>query len=168
MVNSGSIPMTEKGAARGVATLDNSGKVPSSQMGMPSAVEQALAAVNGRIDTIQLTPGPRGDSGQKGDKGDAGILGATGPAAATFIGNVTITETLLVSLSLGMKRVTKALAGVALSDKLIAVPNGAPSAGCEVINAYPSSAGNVSIGYFVPALGIGATYSIPVSIYRMN
>ena len=84
-----------------------------------------------------------------------------------LVGNVTVTETLLVSLSLGMKRMTLALSGVTTGDKLLAIPNGAPSTGCEVVNAYPASANNVSIGYYVPALGIGATYTIPVSVYRI-
>jgi len=87
----------------------------------------------------------------------------------TLIGNVSISETLLVSLAVGMKRMTLTLAGVALGDKLLAIPNGAPTTGCEVVNAYPgASAGQVSIGYYTPLLGIGATYSIPVSIYRIS
>lgn len=91
----------------------------------------------------------------------------TGPSL-TLLGNVTVTETLLISLSLGMKRMALALTGVATGDKLIAVPNGAPSAGCEVVNAYPAGTNSVSIGYYVPALGIGATYTIPVSVYKIG
>lgn len=62
------------------------------------------------------------------------------------------------------------LAGITVADmgKLIAVPNGVPTTGCELQNAYPASAGNVSIGYYTPLLGIGVTYSIPVSIYRIT
>ena len=85
-----------------------------------------------------------------------------------FIGNVTVTETLLLSLAVGMKRMTLALAGVAMGDKLQLVPNGLPTAGCEGVNAYPASANNVSIGYYTPLLGIGATYTIPCSIYRVT
>jgi hypothetical protein len=67
-----------------------------------------------------------------------------------------------------MKRKTFALAGVTATDRLQIIPSGAPTTGCEAINAYPASAGNVSIGYYTPLLGIGATYSIPVSIYRVT
>lgn len=124
--------------------------------------------------------GPKGDTGLKGDagaigpagpKGDVGTAGAAGSNGApglTFLGNVTVSETLLISLSLGMKRMTLPLTGVATGTKILAVPNGTPSAGCEVVNAYPASANNVSIGYYVPALGIGATYTIPVSVYRVS
>lgn len=124
----------------------------------------------------------RGLKGDAGSAGAAGVNGATGPQGATgatgaaaptngrlsLVGNVTVGETLLVSLSLGMKRMTLPLSGVLTTDKLIAIPNGIATTGCEVQNAYPASANNVSIGYFVPALGIAATYSIPVSIYRVT
>lgn len=85
-----------------------------------------------------------------------------------LVGNVTVSETLLISLSLGMKRMALPLAGVVTGDKLLAIPNGTPTTGCEVVNAYPASAGNVSIGYYTPALGIAATYTIPVSVYRVT
>lgn len=91
------------------------------------------------------------------------------PASGTLIplGNVTVTETLLISLAVGMKRMTLPLAGVAVGDKLQVIPNGTPTTGCEAVNAYPASAGNVAIGYYTPLLGIGATYAIPVSVYRI-
>lgn len=131
-------------------------------------------------------PGPKGDKGDTGAKGETGsqgpqglpgaqgpagvqgVKGDTGPSGSTFIGNVIVTETLLVSLALGTKRMTRPLSGVGASDKLLAVPNGVPTAGCEVLNAYPAGANQVSVGYYTPALGIAATYTIPVSIYRMN
>jgi hypothetical protein len=86
----------------------------------------------------------------------------------TYLGDINVTETLLLSLAVGMKRKAFALAGVTTTDRLQIIPNGAPTTGCEAINAYPASAGNVSIGYYTPLLGIGATYSIPVSIYRVT
>lgn len=94
------------------------------------------------------------------------ILAATG--RLTLVGNVTVTETLLVSLAVGMKRKTFALSGVTTSDTLVAIPTAAPTSGCEVVNAYPASAGNVSIGYYTPLLGIGATYAIPIAVYRIT
>lgn len=88
-----------------------------------------------------------------------------------FVGNVTVSETTLVALGLGMKRMTLPLAGITAADmgRLVAIPNGTATTGCEVQNAYPTAtAGQVSIGYFTPALGLAATYSIPVSIYRIT
>ncbi len=89
-------------------------------------------------------------------------------ARVTLLGAINVTETLLLSLALGMKRKAFALAGVAVGDRLLVIPTGAPTTGCEAVNAYPASAGNVSIGYYTPLLGIGATYSIPVAIYRIG
>lgn len=85
-----------------------------------------------------------------------------------LLGTINLTETLLISLAVGMKRKTFALAGVAAGDTLLAIPTAAPTTGCEVVNAYPASAGNVSIGYYTPLLGIGATYAIPTAIYRIT
>jgi hypothetical protein len=87
-----------------------------------------------------------------------------------LVGNVTVTETTLLSLALGMKRMTLPLIGITTADmgKLVAIPNGTSTTGCEVQNAYPVAANSVSIGYFTPALGLGATYTIPVSVYRIT
>lgn len=90
------------------------------------------------------------------------------PGLLTYLGDINVTETLLISLAVGMKRKTFPLAAVTTSDKLVLVATGAPTAGCEAVNAYPASAGNVSIGYYTPLLGIGAVYSIPVSVYRIT
>lgn len=86
----------------------------------------------------------------------------------TLVGTINVTETLLVSLAVGMKRKTFALSGVTTTDTLVAIPTAAPTSGCEVVNAYPASAGNVSIGYYTPLLGIGATYAIPIAVYRIT
>lgn len=140
--------------------------------------ERGQTGATGATGAASTVPGPKGDKGEigpastvpgpKGDAGAPGAPGATGPSGSTFIGNVTVSETLLVALALGTKRMTKVLTGVGATDRLLAVPNGAATAGCEVLNATPAGANNVSVSYYTPALGIAATYSIPVSIYRMN
>lgn len=133
-------------------------------------------------------PGVKGDqgiAGVKGDKGDQGIqgvqgvkgdTGSQGPAGTPaptagrmeLIGTLNFSETLLVSLAVGMKRRTVALPGVGASDRLTFVATGAPTTGCEVINVYPASAGNISVGYYTPLLGIGASYSMPIAVYRIT
>jgi hypothetical protein len=85
-----------------------------------------------------------------------------------FIGNVVVTDTALVSLALGMKRKDLPLTGVVATDKLFFTPNGVPTTGCEPVNVYASAANTVTVSYFTPALGIGATFSIPVSVYRVT
>lgn len=148
---------------------------------------QGPAGVKGDMGSTGPTGviGPQGAQGVKGDTGATGAqgiqgakgdTGATGPAGTpapttgrlVLLGAINVTETLLVSLALGMKRKTFALAGVTATDTLLAIPTAAPTTGCEVVNAYPASAGNVSIGYYTPLLGIGATYAIPVSIFKVT
>lgn len=141
--------------------------------------------------------GPKGDAGLTGPQGASGSsaaatplgsaapkalgtasAGSSGnasredhvhPANLQLVGNVVVSETLLLALALGMKRMTLPLTGVTVADmgKLIALPNGTPTAGCEVQNAYPVATNSVSIGYYTPALGLAATYTIPVSVYRI-
>lgn len=140
---------------------------------------QGLAGLKG--DTGATGPqglaGAKGDTGAQGIQGPKGDTGSQGPAGTpapttgrlVLVGNVTVTETLLLSLALGMKRMTLPLAGITMADmgKLLVVPNGTATAGCEVQNAYPVAANSVSIGYFTPALGLASTYTIPVSVYRV-
>lgn len=117
-------------------------------------------------DTSALMPRVEAEAAIAGFEGR--ITALEGKRTLALVGNLNVSETLLVSLSLGMKRKEFDLTGVALTDKLVVVPNGAPTAGCEAVNAYPgSSANKVSIGYYTPALGIAATYSIPVTIYKV-
>jgi len=85
-----------------------------------------------------------------------------------FIGNVTVSETTLISLALGMKRMAITLAGIAVGDKLTFSPNGVPTAGVEAVNVYASGANQVTVSYFTPALGIGASYSIPLSVFKIT
>lgn len=117
--------------------------------------------------------GPQGVQGVKGDTGATGLQGPAGTSAPTsgrweLIGLLNVSETLLVSLGVGMKRKTFALAGVGTSDRLGFVATGAPTTGCEVVNVYPASAGNVSVGYYTPALGVAASYSMPIAVFRVT
>lgn len=117
--------------------------------------------------------GPQGIQGIKGDTGAKGDQGPAGTSAPTngrleLIGTLNFSETLLVGLAVGMKRRTVALSGVTTSDRLVFVPTAAPTVGCEVINVYPASAGNISVGYYTPLLSVGASYSMPIAVYRIT
>lgn len=91
------------------------------------------------------------------------------PGRMEFIGNFSVAEQTLIALGLGMKRMTLTVQGVTMADmgKLMVVPNGVPTAGCELQNAYPVAANSVSIGYFTPALGLAASYALPGALYRI-
>lgn len=90
----------------------------------------------------------------------------TGRLVQVYSGSVG--ETLLVSLSLGIKRFNVTATGVTATDKIVAASAGAPSAGCALVDAYATGTNTVSVGTFVPALGIGATYAIPVTLYKVT
>jgi hypothetical protein len=68
-----------------------------------------------------------------------------------------------------MKRKEFPVTGVATTDKLSFAVSATPTAGCEVVNVNPgTTSGKVSVGYYTPLLGVGATYSMPISIYRIT
>lgn len=86
----------------------------------------------------------------------------------TQVGNVTATETLLVSLSLGVRRLAVTLTGITTTDKLLFTPNGTPTAGCEAINVTATATNQITVSMILPVLGIGATYSVPISVWRIS
>lgn len=132
--------------------------------------------------------GPKGDTGAQGPKGDVGATGpqgpagpkgdtgATGPAGAAaptsgrlqLIGNVTISETLLLALGAGMRRKVLALSGVTTADRLMYAAITPCQAGCEAVNVYATAANQVTVAYNTPALGIGAVVEIPIAVYRVT
>lgn len=122
--------------------------------------------------------GPQGPTGATGPKGDAGATGATGatgpqgpagPPSLQFVGNVTVSKTLLIALGSGMTREDFTLSGVTTADqgKLIFAARTPCSAGCEAINIYAKAANTVTLSYNTPALAIGAVILLPISVYRI-
>lgn len=81
---------------------------------------------------------------------------------------MTVSETTVLSLALGMKRMALTLTGVVVGDRLTFAPTSLATAGCEVVNVYASAANQVTVSYFTPALGIGVAYSIPLAVYRIT
>ena len=100
-----------------------------------------------------------------------GAIGPAGPAATTgtlqFIGNVTVSQTLLLALGAGMARRALTLAGVKTTDRLTFAAITPCAAGCEAMNVYATAADQVTVAYNTPALGIGAVISIPIAVYRI-
>lgn len=85
-----------------------------------------------------------------------------------LVGTYTQSETMVVSLNVGVARRSATLAGVLATDKLLAILSGGPTAGCELLNVYATAANTISIGLYLPALGVGATYSVPIAVYRIT
>lgn len=85
----------------------------------------------------------------------------------TLMGTTTVGETTLVTASLGVKRYTVTVAGVAVGDRIVTVLTGTPGNG-TLQDSYVSAANTVSVGVMVPALGVGAVIAVPVAVYRVN
>lgn len=83
-----------------------------------------------------------------------------------LMGTVTVGETTLLSLSLGVKRYTGTMAGLAVGDKLIAVLTGAPGAS-SLQDIYVSATNTYNVGLLNPALGIGAVIAVPIAVYKI-
>lgn len=114
------------------------------------------------------SPGATGAAGSPGATGATGATGAAGTNATILVGQVTIAETSLITLALGVRRVTVALAGTVTTGAYVAVPVSAPPAGYSIQDCYCSTNGQITVGLIVPALGIATSYSIPVRIFRLN
>lgn len=112
--------------------------------------------------------GVKGDTGTQGAQGAQGIQGATGPSGSTLVGTATLAESGLITLALGVRRVTTALTGTVTTASYVAVPVSAPPAGYSVQDCVCSTAGQITVGLLVPVLSIAGSYSIPVRIYRLG
>ena len=115
--------------------------------------------------------GKDGAAGQNGAAGPQGIQGPAGPKASTFVCNATITESMLLAISSGIRIVANiACTGVLTTDILEVYPTSPTTfpTGYAVHHALPTAAGKFSAVLSVPALGIGASYTIPVAVYAVN
>lgn len=100
----------------------------------------------------------------------ASLNGAVGKNAAAVLGSVTITQTATVAISAGTRRMVVTIPtswGVVAGDPLVAFP-GAAIAGYAVHDVVAVSPTSLSIGITAPLLGIGASFSIPCRIARLN
>jgi len=112
--------------------------------------------------------GVKGDNGAQGAQGIQGAQGATGPSGSTLVGTATLAESGLITLALGVRRVTTTLAGTVTTASYVAVPVSAPPAGYSVQDCVCSTSGQITVGLLVPAISIAGSYSIPVRIYRLG
>lgn len=112
--------------------------------------------------------GSVGPTGATGATGATGSAGAAGTNATVLVGTVTLAESSLITLALGVRRITATLAGTVTTGSYVAVPTAAPPAGYSIQDAYCSTAGQITVGLIVPALGVATSYSIQVRIFRLN
>lgn len=84
-----------------------------------------------------------------------------------LVGTVTVGETTLVALALGVKRYTVTMAGLTVGDRIIAMLTGAPGPS-SLQDVYVSAANTLNVGLLNPALGIGSVIAVPIVVYRVT
>lgn len=112
--------------------------------------------------------GATGAAGAKGDKGDTGATGAAGTPGNSLIGTVSIAETAVVAILAGVRKVTVACPGTVTTGNYIAFPVSATPAGYAINDAICATAGQITVTVNGPALALGASYSIPCRIVKVN
>jgi len=98
------------------------------------------------------------------------LASLNGKNASAILGNVTLAQTATVAISAGTRRIVVTIPaswGVIAGDPLIALPSSAV-AGYAVHDVVAVSATSLSIGMTAPLLAIGASFSIPCRIARLN
>lgn len=130
---------------------------------------QGLPGITGATG-VQGVQGLKGDTGATGPTGPKGDPGTPAPTTGrlVFIGNVTVTQNALLSLSAGMVRATLPLVGVIATDRLMFATITPCEAGCEALNVYATAKDQVTVSYNRPGLGLGAVINIPLAIYRVT
>lgn len=100
----------------------------------------------------------------------ASLNGAAGKNASAILGTTTIAQTAVAAISGGTRRIVVTIPanwGVVSGDPLMALPSAAIP-GYAVHDVVALSATSLSIGLTAPVLAIGASFSIPCRIARLN
>lgn len=99
-----------------------------------------------------------------------GKNGADGKSAASMLGTVTISQNATVALAAGIRRVAITVpsgVGLAAGDPIFLAPTKAID-GYAVHDAIAVSATSINVGLTAPLLAIGASFSIPAKLFRLN
>lgn len=80
----------------------------------------------------------------------------------------TIGETGLLMLNLATKRYSVNAPSAVATDRVVVALNGIPQNGILQDAFVPAAGGSVSVGLLLPALGLAATVSVPIAVYRIT
>lgn len=100
----------------------------------------------------------------------ASLNGAPGKNASAILGTVILTQTATVAVNAGTRRLAVTVPaswGVVAGDPLMALPS-ATIAGYAVHDVVAVSPTSISVGFTAPLLAIGASFTIPLRIARLN
>lgn len=138
----------------------------------PTSMDDAVAEYMQRHPPVQGAKGnigstgetgPQGVAGAQGPTGPTGAVGATGPSGATFLNDVTLSQTASIAIALGPRTVTVST-NCATGDRLLLTPVNAMPAGYMLGDARCVSNGSMAVSLYAPLLAIGASYSIAVKV----
>lgn len=118
---------------------------------------------NGRLEPIIADKGGMGPPGPA-----SSVPGPQGQAGATVAGNITVAQTAIVAISAGIRSLSFAITGVKTGDALSIVPTGPLPAGYAIHNIVATANNTVQVTLTAPLLAIGASYSIPCRVYKIN
>lgn len=121
--------------------------------------------------------GPKGDTGSQGltgavgPKGDTGSQGVKGDPGSTLLGTLNVSETAVVALTAGTRRVTLTTPsawGVVSGQSLLIVPVSVPANTYAVHDVAVTGTNTISVGVTAPLVAVGMSYTIPCRIFRLN
>jgi len=108
--------------------------------------------------------------GAGGKDGKDGSNGSDGRSASALLGTVNLGQTATVAISAGTRRLPITIPagwGVVAGDALMALPS-ATIAGYAIHDVVAVSPTSISVGFTAPLLAIGASFTIPLRIARLN
>ena len=88
----------------------------------------------------------------------------SGPSQQYLLGTVTLQFGGVLAVTAGVKAVTATVTGAKVGDRIYAHPDSSFPAGFLLGAAFVTAADTVEFRLVVPAIVIGATYSIPITV----
>lgn len=135
--------------------------------GLQSALDAKLSSVSwGQVSGKPSTFAPSTHSHSINEV--TGLQAALDAKGNTLIGTATISETLLLALSAGVRSVNLSVPGVVPGGNYVLFRTATGTANVGILDTACFTAGTLEVRLQVPALAIGASYSIPVRIVRLN
>lgn len=118
---------------------------------------------------LESIKGPKGDQGPPGKDGKDGKDGNNGnnTTSNVLVGTVTLGETSILNLTLGVRKVTVSLPGTVVGGNYMVFPVSVTPAGYSIQEAVCSTAGQLTVSLLVPVISVLGSYSIPVRVVRI-
>lgn len=115
------------------------------------------------------TQGIQGIQGPPGNNGTSGINGTNGvnTTSNVLVGTITLTETAVVAIAAGVRKLTVSLAGTVTTGNYLVFPASATPTGYALHDAICQTNGQITVSLTAPFLAVLASYSIPCRVVRI-